>query len=85
MEMGRKAGQEKALEERISRLDSEDLATLIYTSGTTGTPKRVMLTHKTGLPCCLALVIISNPKKLMLTWLSFPFPMFSNAPGATLF
>jgi long-chain acyl-CoA synthetase len=46
MEMGRKAGQEKALEERISRLDSEDLATLIYTSGTTGTPKGVMLTHK---------------------------------------
>ncbi len=46
MNMGRQAGQEKALEERISRLDSDDLATLIYTSGTTGTPKGVMLTHK---------------------------------------
>lgn len=46
MAMGRKAGQEKALEERIAKLDSDDLATLIYTSGTTGTPKGVMLTHK---------------------------------------
>lgn len=46
LEMGRKADQEKELEQRLSRLDSEDLATLIYTSGTTGTPKGVMLTHR---------------------------------------
>lgn len=46
MEMGRKAGQEKELEQRLAHLESDDLATLIYTSGTTGTPKAVMLTHK---------------------------------------
>lgn len=46
LEMGRKADREAELEERITRLDSEDLSTLIYTSGTTGTPKAVMLTHK---------------------------------------
>ena len=46
LEMGRQAGQEKELANRLSRLDSEDLSTLIYTSGTTGTPKGVMLTHK---------------------------------------
>lgn len=46
LNMGRKADQNKELEERISRLDSDDLSTLIYTSGTTGEPKGVMLTHK---------------------------------------
>jgi long-chain acyl-CoA synthetase len=30
----------------LSRLDSNDLATIIYTSGTTGEPKGVMLTHE---------------------------------------
>lgn len=30
---------------RISRINSDDLATIIYTSGTTGPPKGVMLTH----------------------------------------
>ncbi|MGQ4876658.1 MAG: AMP-dependent synthetase/ligase, partial [Promethearchaeia archaeon] len=34
------------LEESISNINEEDLASLIYTSGTTGIPKGVMLTHK---------------------------------------
>ncbi len=33
------------MEERMSRLSSDDLANLIYTSGTTGEPKGVMLHH----------------------------------------
>lgn len=44
--MGRKAGKEKELKERLAQVTSDDLSTLIYTSGTTGTPKGVMLTHK---------------------------------------
>ncbi|MFH1050007.1 MAG: long-chain fatty acid--CoA ligase [bacterium] len=34
------------LRERMSRINTDDLATIIYTSGTTGDPKGVMLTHK---------------------------------------
>lgn len=34
------------LRERMSRITSDDLATIIYTSGTTGDPKGVMLTHR---------------------------------------
>ena len=34
------------LDERIDRLQQDELATLIYTSGTTGPPKGVMLSHK---------------------------------------
>ncbi len=37
---------EKAIHERINRIEPEDLATLIYTSGTTGKPKGAMLTHR---------------------------------------
>ena len=44
--MGRASGRVKELEDRLAKLDSEDLATLIYTSGTTGDPKGVMLTHR---------------------------------------
>lgn len=32
-------------EEKLSKVDSKDLATIIYTSGTTGEPKGVMLSH----------------------------------------
>ncbi|MGE5479071.1 MAG: AMP-dependent synthetase/ligase [Chloroflexota bacterium] len=34
------------IEERLERIDPDDLLTLIYTSGTTGEPKGVMLTHR---------------------------------------
>ncbi len=33
-------------EDNLSKLESDDLATIIYTSGTTGEPKGVMLTHE---------------------------------------
>jgi long-chain acyl-CoA synthetase len=45
LELGRKASK-KALEERISKIRPDGLATLIYTSGTTGPPKAVMLSHR---------------------------------------
>ena len=35
----------RALEERMARIDPDDVALLIYTSGTTGPPKGAMLTH----------------------------------------
>jgi len=37
---------ERAFDEILSKVESDDLATIIYTSGTTGEPKGVMLTHK---------------------------------------
>ncbi len=46
LEMGRTSGQDAGLEQRLARLESDDLATLIYTSGTTGDPKGVMLSHR---------------------------------------
>jgi long-chain acyl-CoA synthetase len=36
----------KSFENFLSKLDTNDLATVIYTSGTTGEPKGVMLTHE---------------------------------------
>ncbi len=44
---GRATGDEAetALNERMSAVEPQDLATLIYTSGTTGLPKGVMLSH----------------------------------------
>ena len=35
----------KSFENRLAKVNPEDLATIIYTSGTTGEPKGVMLTH----------------------------------------
>ena len=45
LERGKHAGHHKEVEERIRKINKEDLATIIYTSGTTGEPKGVMLTH----------------------------------------
>jgi long-chain acyl-CoA synthetase len=36
---------ESALDDRIDKIEQDELATLIYTSGTTGPPKGVMLSH----------------------------------------
>jgi long-chain acyl-CoA synthetase len=44
--MGKSKGIDGQLQERLSKVQSDDLSTLIYTSGTTGEPKGVMLTHK---------------------------------------
>ena len=38
--------EDAVLEERMNKLEEDQMATLIYTSGTTGPPKAVMLTHK---------------------------------------
>ena len=46
IEKGKKAGHHKEAEERLKKIDKDDLATIIYTSGTTGDPKGVMLTHR---------------------------------------
>jgi long-chain acyl-CoA synthetase len=40
------ATPESALDQRIDKIEQDELATLIYTSGTTGPPKGVMLSHK---------------------------------------
>lgn len=36
---------QQTVDQRLSEINGEDLATIIYTSGTTGEPKGVMLTH----------------------------------------
>jgi long-chain acyl-CoA synthetase len=48
IELGAEAEREnpEALEQRIQKIESEDLSVLIYTSGTTGPPKGAMLTHR---------------------------------------
>lgn len=47
VDLGRKESDkfDSVLNEEMSKVNPEDLATLIYTSGTTGEPKGVMLTH----------------------------------------
>ena len=47
LELGAKVFSENPvmLDERIDRIEPEDLSVLIYTSGTTGPPKGAMLTH----------------------------------------
>jgi long-chain acyl-CoA synthetase len=40
------ATPESTLDERIDKIEQDELATLIYTSGTTGPPKGVMLSHR---------------------------------------
>lgn len=45
----KKAGasiEESTVQERMKKVQYEDLATIIYTSGTTGNPKGVMLSHR---------------------------------------
>lgn len=41
-----KEGNDQTLQDIMSKVKEDDLATLIYTSGTTGRPKGVMLSHK---------------------------------------
>lgn len=45
LDLGKDESIQKDVEERKSKVDKDDLATLIYTSGTTGKPKGVMLSH----------------------------------------
>jgi long-chain acyl-CoA synthetase len=40
------ATPDKTLDERVDKIQQDELATLIYTSGTTGPPKGVMLSHR---------------------------------------
>ncbi len=61
----------KAIENRISQLTEESLATVIYTSGTTGRPKGVELPHRCWVfegASIQALEIIS-PEDTQLLWL----------------
>jgi long-chain acyl-CoA synthetase len=48
LEMGRKEAEREPglLEERMDRVQPDDVSMLIYTSGTTGPPKGAMLTHR---------------------------------------
>ncbi len=45
LEIGRKSKADGILEERLSKTNCDDVATMIYTSGTTGDPKGAVITH----------------------------------------
>lgn len=56
---GKKSKFGPQFEERFSRAELDDLATLIYTSGTTGEPKGVMIDHNN-----ISSVLVSHDKEL---------------------
>ncbi|MCW7468496.1 AMP-dependent synthetase/ligase [Leptospira kanakyensis] len=79
---------DKRVEERITRIQPEDLFTIIYTSGTTGEPKGVMLTHSNMISQLKNIPIHIGPKDRFLSilpvWHSFErvFQMGTIAMGA---
>ncbi len=60
-----------AIEERVSQLNSESLATMIYTSGTTGRPKGVELPHRCWVfeGASIEALQIIEPDDLHFLWL----------------
>ena len=62
---------ESDLDDRISALKDDQLATFIYTSGTTGPPKGVMLSHKNlSFTASLSVDIVdANPDDVSLSYL----------------
>ncbi|MPQ47260.1 AMP-binding protein [Marinifilum sp. N1E240] len=59
---GQNSGVGHEFEDRFSRGEFDDLATLIYTSGTTGEPKGVMIDHKN-----ISSVLVSHDKELNIS------------------